>query len=148
MLAGKSTPSLTVGQRTPYARFTLLNGEPVTLGDLRGKPVAVIFWASTCTHSPKTVERLNRMVAKIGKDKATFLAASLDKTEAIAEVKEMIRLRDMDNLTHAISGNAEYDEAYLALKGSELPYVLLIAADGVLVYAGGSLGAVEEYFEK
>lgn len=144
--AGRMGPALEIGKPAPYSRFTLLSGEWITLDQYRGKPTVVIFWASTCSQSPKAVERLNRLVGRIGKQRGTFIAASLDKAETLEEIKEMIRLRDMDNLIHAMSGNAEYDEAYLALKGSELPYVLIVGADGTMIYAGTSVGVVEEFF--
>ncbi len=144
--SGRVTPSLNPGDSAPFTRFTLLSGEPVTLEQFRGKPTVIIFWASTCTFSPKVVERLNRMVGKIGTHRATFIAASLDKADILSEIKEMIRLRDMNNFTHAMSGNAEYDEAYLALRGSELPYIVIVGADGKIVSTGTSVSAVEKYF--
>lgn len=144
--AGRVAPELNPGEKAPFARFTLMTGEPVTLEQLRGKPVVVIFWASTCTFSPKVVERLNRIAGKIGTQRATFIAASLDKAETFDEIKEMIRFRDMNNFIHAMSGNAEYDEAYLALRGSELPYIVIIGADGEVVSTGTGVGPVEKFF--
>jgi cytochrome c biogenesis protein CcmG, thiol:disulfide interchange protein DsbE len=57
-LAGKSSPK--GGRTAPALPTAALDGSPVTLAALRGKPLFVTFWASWCTgceHEAATLER-------------------------------------------------------------------------------------------
>jgi len=55
-------------QRVPDATFTLLSGQKITTGDLKGKVYLVNFWATSCTtcmqEMPQMVQTYNRFKDK------------------------------------------------------------------------------------
>ncbi len=61
--------------------FTLndLDGLPVRLGELRGKRVALVFWASWCPDCRAEVPDLKAMYAEADPDKVTFVSVSYDR---------------------------------------------------------------------
>lgn len=49
----------------PQARFTLINGEKTTLAALRGKPVLVTFWATSCKVCIEEVPELSKLYREL-----------------------------------------------------------------------------------
>ena len=49
LLAAPATPAATIGSAAPNFTLTDLDGNRLSLADLRGRPVIVNFWASWCT---------------------------------------------------------------------------------------------------
>jgi peroxiredoxin len=45
---GDATPVVRVGRPAPEFTLPALDGQPVSLGDFKGKPVMVNFWATWC----------------------------------------------------------------------------------------------------
>jgi cytochrome c biogenesis protein CcmG/thiol:disulfide interchange protein DsbE len=48
LVSAPAAPIATVGSAAPDFTLTDLDGEPIRLADLRGRPVVVNFWASWC----------------------------------------------------------------------------------------------------
>jgi cytochrome c biogenesis protein CcmG/thiol:disulfide interchange protein DsbE len=48
LVRGPATPGATIGASAPDFALADLDGNPVRLADLRGRPVVVNFWASWC----------------------------------------------------------------------------------------------------
>lgn len=136
-----------IGRPAPETRFTLLDGDYVALKSYRGKTVVVIFWAQWCHRSGPAIARLQEFAAKLNRDDVVFLAASLDEVKDIGKLKDRIVYQHLDNLQHAFSGNAGYDEAYVTFEGSDMPYVLVIDPAGTVRAAGNTDSIVYDYFE-
>ena len=137
-----------IGQPAPATRVQLLDGDPAPLSQFmgNGKPLVLVFWASTCMYSPRTIESLDKLAVKLQPRGVQFLAVSIDKNKAESEVRDLIKYRDMGHFVHAFSGNDVHDEAYISFQGDELPYVLVIDGAGKIVAAGHRASVVEEYF--
>jgi cytochrome c biogenesis protein CcmG/thiol:disulfide interchange protein DsbE len=48
LLANRAQPVVRIGDPAPAFALADLDGNPVTLSDLRGRPVIINFWASSC----------------------------------------------------------------------------------------------------
>lgn len=125
-----------VGQHVS-ARFTQLSdNDLISLEQYKGKTVVVAFWSTHCTSSRPIMSRLARFAEKFeGRKDVAFIAVSLDKAENIEDVKTRIKYEDFSKLENMFSGNEDYDEAFVALKGERLPYLVVIDPHGRLVDA-------------
>ena len=79
-IAPASTPStgLDVGSEAPSFSGRDQNGREVVLGSLRGRPVLIDFWESTCAPCVRAVIPLRRISEQYG-DRLQILGVSLDK---------------------------------------------------------------------
>lgn len=66
---------------------------PITLDDLKGRPVLVIFWATWCPHCRKEVGPLNRLDERFGPRGLVILALTDDSPEAAGEYVERFGVR-------------------------------------------------------
>lgn len=66
-----------VGDTPPQLLGTDRNGDPVDLGQLRGKVVVVTFWASWCGYCRKELPALNAMQAAAGPDYFRVVAVNV-----------------------------------------------------------------------
>src|SRR5690606_35612901 len=78
-----------LGKQAPAVRFTMLDGSTVSLANLRGRTVVLVFWASWCSRSRRLIEDLNRLAGDIGNN-IIFLAVSIDKLEREEKLREFI----------------------------------------------------------
>lgn len=128
-----------IGQPAPYTRITMLDGTYLPLEALRGKTVALFFWAQWCHRSGPIMARLNEYAQKFRDRKdVVFLAVSTDKLEDLDKLKDRILYQRLDGFQHAFSGNGGGDEAFMAFEGVNLPYLLVIDPSGKVVAAGES----------
>lgn len=58
---------------------TYLNGEKVTLNDLKGKIVVLNFWFIQCHPCVEEIPALNKIVSKYDKEEVEFIAITFDK---------------------------------------------------------------------
>ena len=136
-----------LGSPAPFASLTFLDGSPHTLQEFRGKHIVLAFWATWCTKSGPLIAELNEYAAKkASRSDIVFLAVSVDKSENVEKVKERIIYQKLDGFTHAFSGNAEYDDAFMAYGKSELPLIIVINPRGVVSAHGDDLEVVKHYF--
>jgi len=137
-----------VPRPAPVTKFTMLDGSQIVLTQLRGRTVVVVFWATWCAFSRPVVERLDAMAAKLAHRKdLVFIAVSIDKAKNYETLKDRVKYQLTGGLKHAFSGNAEYDEAYILLKGENLPHVLIIDPRGTIVVSDDNDEVVEEYLK-
>lgn len=77
----ESSGSLT-GRQAPDFTLALLDGRTVSLGDFKGKPLLLEFWAPWCPGCVKNIPALKRLYALYG-DRVNFLASSSECGEKI-----------------------------------------------------------------
>jgi len=61
----------------PNPSFQLLDGNQVSLRDFHGKPVVILFWASTCHICLEEFPRLNKFYKEFTNDKFELIAVSM-----------------------------------------------------------------------
>ena len=138
-----------VGQPAPLTRLTPLVGDMTTLNQYigQGKPTVIAFWATTCSMSPRAIERVDAMAKKLRSQGVQFLAISIDKAAAIEDVRGMVKYRRMGEFTHFFSGNDVYDEAYISYRGDQIPYFIVVDGAGTIVASGHKPSVVGDYFK-
>ena len=135
-----------VGHEAPSTRLTTLEGDLVSLDEYRGKDIAVLFWATWCSHSRPAVEAMEELAkSNAGMPDTVFWLVSVDKADKLAELKSRIAYQDLDTVKHAFSGNDVYDEAYTALHGRDLPYFVVIDKKGIVRVVADDIDPVREY---
>ena len=145
-----SGTSKLIGQPAPATRVTMLNdGSIVSLDRYlgAGKPLVIAFWATTCTYSPRAMEALDRVAQKLKPQGVEFVAVSIDKADNEQRLRDLIKYRQLGDLTHTFSGNDVYDETFMAYKAGELPFFVVIDGHGIIVAAGDKVSVVEDYFK-
>lgn len=138
-----------LGRSVPDGRLMLLSGEDRALGDMRGKNKVILFWATWCAHSRSVIsdfEDLARTYAHRGD--TDFFAVSLDRNDDLKALKARIAAQDLTTVIHVFSGNDVQDEAFLALRGDQVPYAVFVDTKGVIRFVGIGSGGLESFLEK
>ena len=81
-------------KQAPAIEVTTLEGKTVSLESLRGKPVLVTFWATTCPGCIKEMPHLVELYNELGPQgfEIIALAMSYDPEE---QVREMVKLKQL-----------------------------------------------------
>ena len=98
-----------LGKQAPLTRLTMLNSGEMISSDTLKQPLVLAFWATTCKSSPRAIEKLNSYADELADRGVSIVAISIDKSEAFDDVKAMIKYREIDQISHAFSGNDVYD---------------------------------------
>jgi peroxiredoxin len=116
-------------KRAPAISVTTLQGETLTLNELRGRPVLVTFWATTCPGCVKEMPHLTELYNKLGPQgfELVALAMSYDPEE---QVREMVRLKQLPYPV-ALDRDGSAARAFGDVKLT--PTSFLIAPDGRIV---------------
>jgi thiol-disulfide isomerase/thioredoxin len=105
-----------------------------------------VFWATWCTYSRSLIERYEALARRYSRRAdIEFIAVSIDKNEDFEVLKERIKEQRLKSMTHIFSGNDSYDDAFVNLKGKNIPYVVFIDRNGVVRLADHDLAPLEEY---
>lgn len=117
--------------------FTSFDGERVPLASLRGRPVVVNFFASTCVPCVTEMPAFEEVHRDVG-DQVTFLGLAVqDRREAALD------LVDRTGVTYRTAQDRD-GAVFTALEGILLPTTVLLDADGEIVDAhAGALDAAE-----
>jgi thiol-disulfide isomerase/thioredoxin len=134
-----SLSSQLVGKPAPQATLYMMDGTPVSIADLKGRQIVLMFWASWCSKSKQVLTRLNDYAGEFaGRRDIVFVTNAIDKQEELQKVQDIIRDQKLTNLRHAFSGNEYYDEAFNAFKVDEFPMIFLIDRNGSVTAFGES----------
>jgi peroxiredoxin len=72
--------------KTPAQNFTgtTLEGKPISLEELRGKVVVLVFWSTRCPICSSEIPKLNQMVQKYAGKNVVFLGLSMENESLIS----------------------------------------------------------------
>jgi cytochrome c biogenesis protein CcmG, thiol:disulfide interchange protein DsbE len=127
--------SLSASLRALAADFTLpdLSGKMVSLGQLRGKPVLVSFFATWCPPCVEEAPSLDALARRLG-DKATVLIVSVDEDrEAVekffAKGTAATVVRDETKKVADSFGTSKFPESFLFDAGGKLRHAFISNRD-------------------
>jgi peroxiredoxin len=75
-----------VGNPAPDFQLPKVDGGTVSLADLRGKPVVIVFWAAWCSSCKEEAPRINALAAEYGRKGVRVLGINVKDSAAGAEV--------------------------------------------------------------
>ncbi len=114
------------GETAPDFALPDLAGEMVRLGDLRGRPVVLNFWATWCAPCRLEMPTLERAAADYAADGLTVLAINQGETaEQVSDFFAEVGL----SLPALLDTNTEVGRAYGAVY---MPSTFLISPDGIV----------------
>ena len=114
------------GDPAPDVTFALLDGGSLRLGDLRGTPVVVNFWAAWCPPCVSEMPDFEVVHQEVGDD-VTFVG--IDVRESVDAARELV---EETGVTYTI-GRDPSGEIFQAFDAVNMPSTFLIAADGTVV---------------
>ncbi len=129
MPAARAT-DLRVGQPAPAITLDTLDGQHISLDELRGKTVILTFWATWCEPCREELPLLSRYAQEHEKDGLVVLGFSLDTPDTLPEVK---RIAATLNFPVGLLGDAHvpgYGRIW------RLPVSFVIDSRGFLVHDG------------
>ncbi|MFZ6004303.1 MAG: TlpA family protein disulfide reductase [Actinomycetota bacterium] len=131
------TPADEAEGDTDSVAFTTFEGDEVALSSLRGTPVLVNFFASTCVPCITEMPALEEVHQELG-DQVTFLGLALqDRPE------DALDLVERTGVTYRTAQDKDAS-VITALGGTVLPTTVLLDADGrILTSRSGQLDADE-----
>lgn len=80
---------LRVGQPAPAITLDTLDGQHISLQELRGKTVILTFWATWCGPCRDELPLLSRYAQEHARDNLVVLGFSLDAPDTLAQVKNI-----------------------------------------------------------
>jgi len=118
------------GDTAPSLELRDLKGGPHTLGDYRGKPVVLNFWATWCVPCAAEMPLLSEMQNRY-KDKVLFIAASVDDDDVKPEIAAFIKKHKGDALT--VMTGPTLDSLHDFGLAPAMPETVFIDAEGNIV---------------
>jgi cytochrome c biogenesis protein CcmG/thiol:disulfide interchange protein DsbE len=133
---GALRPSpLSAGLRALEADFTLpdLGGKPVSLRQLRGRPVLVSFFATWCPPCVEEAPSLDSLARRLG-NRATVLVVSVDEDldalkKFYAKGTATTVVRDESRKIPASFGTSKFPETFLLDRGGKVRYAFINQRD-------------------
>jgi peroxiredoxin len=118
--------------RAPDLTVNSLQGEAVRVGQLRGGPLLVSFWASTCRTCIREIPHLVELHEEFSPRGLEILAIAMayDPPNRVVELSRMMKLP----YTVALDLDGEAARAFGDVE--QTPTAFLIGADGRIVYRG------------
>ncbi|MCK4362602.1 MAG: redoxin domain-containing protein [Dehalococcoidia bacterium] len=124
---GGSTAAPEVGAQAPGFTISTLDGETVTLNELRGQPVLLNFWATWCGYCRYQMPFLKAAFEEKGQEMnfiAINIGEDIDKVQQYAEAEGL-------GFTVAVDSEGDVVSAY---KITSIPATFFIDEQGVIKY--------------
>lgn len=137
------TLALTVGGVPPF-RATALDGSAVAPEDLRGKVVVFDFWATWCAPCVDGLPTLRSLADRHG-EKVAVVGISLDDLDDLSEeaLRSWIEARHVPG-RHVFDGRGWDSTLVRSFGVKEIPFSVVVAADGKVVAVGETGRALEK----
>lgn len=127
---GDPNREMMVDQMTPDVTFAGADGEPVALSSFRGKPLLIDLWATECGPCLLKMPMLDRLYRET-KDKGLKIVSFDQDQEPEKATQYMARHHHGWQNFHDTDRSVE-----AALKGDGIPLIMLVDAQGKIVYDG------------
>ena len=116
-------------ERAPEVTFSILDGRKIKMQELRGKPVLVTFWATTCSGCLKEMPHLVELYEEFGKNGFELIGVAM----AYDPPNQVLELTTTRRIPYPIS--LDIDGAIATAFGNVMltPTSFLIAPDGKVV---------------
>ena len=114
------------GKKAPTTSFALLDGGSTSLAALRGKPVVLNFWATTCAPCVKEMPAIESVHQALG-DRVTFVG--MDVRDSVSGGQEFVK---RTGVTYTI-GRDPSGDIFTSFDALNLPTTVLINEKGVVV---------------
>ncbi len=118
-------------KRAPDFELMGLDGQRVSLSDMRGKVVFIDFWASWCPPCKKEFPELRKLTAGYSGDKFVTIAVSEDKVRSNVERFTAVYPDMPENLFVLLDHGSKAIKKYAVLA---MPTSFIIDAGGVIRY--------------
>lgn len=116
-------------QKAPDVRFSTLDGRSINLAELRGRPVLVTFWATTCTSCMKEMPHLISLYRELAPRGLEIIGVAM----SYDPINDVIALSKNRQIPYPIAHDT-HNKAALAFGDVRLtPTNILIAPDGRIV---------------
>ena len=126
-----------IARPAPTFEVQKLDGEKITLADLKGKAVVVTFWAGWCSPCIEELPYLQNLKAQFLKQNIEFLAVNIDQDGSMRrDMVASFRYQSAPLLTFAL-GDLEMRKAF---GSAEIPYTCIIDQNGQIRYERKGLG--------
>lgn len=113
-------------------RLATLDGRPITLRELRGKVVVVIFWASWCAPCRREMPEFDRLNAELAARGGQVLAISVD-----AQRKNAVRFVKQHGLRMVVAHDGPQGLVERLDLGM-LPYTMVLDRQGAVAFDAGA----------
>ncbi|MCA9213384.1 MAG: TlpA family protein disulfide reductase, partial [Planctomycetales bacterium] len=128
------TQSPMVGKLAPDLELEMLDGEKVSLSDLRGKTVVLDFWATWCGPCVASLPRVMEVAAGFDDD---VVLIAVNQQEDPDDIKTFLASHDWDSLTVALDADLVAGRSY---RVEGIPHTVIIDREGIVrnVHVGAS----------
>lgn len=116
-------------KQAPTIEVTTLDGKTLSLESLRGKPVLVTFWATTCPSCIKEMPHLVELYNELGPQGFELIALAMSY-DPEKQVREMVKLKQLP-YTVALDSDGSASKAFGDVKLT--PTTFLINPEGRIV---------------
>ena len=118
------------GDRAPDVRLQTLDGDRFSLGDLRGQPVIVAFWATSCPECVKEIPYFRALHDDFNDQGLEIIAVAMEY-DPESQVRAMADDRDM-NYTVVLDRDGSIARAFGDIRLT--PTTFLIGPDGEILH--------------
>lgn len=123
-------PSPSPPEQAPETGFSLINGERIDLADLRGTPVLIQFWATSCPECRREIPDLRALYNDLQPRGLRFIAVAMPYDPP----NRVLELADTAPLPYSVALDINGD-AVRAFGGiTHTPTTLLISPEGKIVF--------------
>jgi thiol-disulfide isomerase/thioredoxin len=127
-----ASKGLIEGDASPEFNYETIDGEMVSLADLKGKYVYIDVWATWCAPCIKQVPYLKKLEERYQTKSIVFVSISVDKEEVKATWKQMVIDKKLGGLQ--LFADKSFDSAFMdAYAVNSIPRFILIDPEGKIV---------------